>query len=390
MRVTMESEVAGLPLKVPMIDIHTLGAGGGSIAWIDPGGALRVGPQSAGADPGPACYDSGGQLPTVTDANLVLGRLNPDYFIGGEIPLNLDAAHSAIQTEIAEPLGLTVERAAAGIIEVINATMVKGMRYVSVERGYDPREFTVVAFGGAGPLHATALASELDVPRVISPPMPGVTSALGLLVADFRHDYSQTYLRALPEVDLETMNHIYADLEKAALDQMGQEGVAPEDVKFSRQADVRYLGQGYELEVAVPLGRLDGDSLKLIAERFYESHQQHYGYVKAENEVIQFVNLRLTAIGLLPRPQIPPAPPSPEADRNPRRALKGERPVYFEGGFQAVPIYERSALLPGDLITGPTVVEQLDSTTVLAPGQQATVDGYGNLVIELPLRTEER
>ena len=400
MRLTMESEVAGLPIKVPMIDIHTLGAGGGSIAWIDPGGALRVGPQSAGADPGPACYGSGGRRPTVTDANLILGRLNPNYFVGGEMPLNAGAAREAIRREIAQPLGLTVERAAAGIIDVINATMVKGMRYVSVERGYDPREFTVVAFGGAGPLHATALAAELDVPRVISPPMPGVTSALGLLVADFRHDYSQTYLRALPEVSLETISRIYANLEEAALDQMRQEGVAPDDVPpgpwaqgprvFTRHADVRYLGQGYELEVAVPAGRLDAGSLKLVAKHFYELHRRHYGYVKAENQVIQFVNLRLTAIGRLPRPRFAPLHRSPEADLNPVRARKGERPVYFEGHFQTVPIYERSALVVGDVIQGPTVIEQLDSTTVLAPGQRGIVDGYGNLAIELPARTEER
>ena len=389
-RMTMESEVAGMPLKVPMIDIHTLGAGGGSIAWIDPGGALRVGPQSAGADPGPACYGSGGRLPTVTDANLVLGRLNPNYFIGGEIHLNVEAAWEAIRREIAEPLGLTVEKAAAGIIDVINATMVKGMRYVSVERGHDPREFTVVAFGGAGPLHATALAAELDVPRVISPPIPGATSALGLLIADFRHDYSQTYLRALPDVDLETINRIYSSLEEAALDQMRQEGVAAEEVLFTRHADVRYLGQGYELEVAVPPGRLDAGSLKLVAERFYESHRRHYGYLKDENEVVQFVNLRLTAIGRLPRPRFAPADRSPEAGLNPARARKGERPVYFEGNFQTVPIYERAALVVGDVIEGPTVVEQLDSTTVLAPGERAIVDGYGNLVIELPRRTEER
>ena len=390
MLMTMESELAGMPLKVPMIDIHTLGAGGGSIAWIDPGGALRVGPQSAGADPGPVCYGRGGRLPTVTDANLVLGRLNPNYFIGGEIHLSAEAAREAIGREIAKPVGLTIERAAAGIIDVINATMVKGMRYVSVERGYDPREFTVVAFGGAGPLHATALAAELDVPRVISPPIPGATSALGLLVADFRHDYSQTYLCALPDVSLETINHIYANLEEAALDQMRQEGVAPDNVLFIRHADVRYLGQGYELEVAVPAEQLDADSLTTVAQRFCESHRRHYGYVKAENEVVQLVNLRLTAFGRLPRPQFAPADRSPEAGLNPARACKGERPVYFKGDFQTVPIYERASLVVGDVIQGPTVIEQLDSTTVLAAGERAIVDGYGNLIIDLPQRTEER
>ena len=379
---TMESEMAGLPLKVPMIDIHTLGAGGGSIAWIDPGGALRVGPQSAGADPGPACYGSGGRQPTVTDANLVLGRLNPDYFVGGEIRLDVDASRDAIQREIAEPLGLTVERAAAGIIEVINATMVKGMRYVSVERGYDPREFAVVAFGGAGPVHATALAAELDVPRVISPPMPGATSALGLLVADFRHDYSRTYLHTLPDVDLVTLNRIYADLEEAALDQMRLEGVMPRAINFLRHADLRYLGQGYELEVTVPSGQLDHESLLVVAERFYASHHRHYGYVKEQNQVVEFVNLRLTAIGRVPRPGFAPTDSSPLAELNPSRARKGERSVYFDGEYRKVSLYERLAFVTDDEIQGPAIIEQLDSTTVLGPGQRAIVDGYGNLIIE--------
>ena len=382
MHLTTESELAGLPLKVPMIDIHTLGAGGGSIAWIDPGGALRVGPQSAGADPGPACYGIGGRQPTVTDANLVLGRLNPDYFIGGEMRLNIAAARDAIQSETAEPLGLTIERAAVGIIDVINATMVKGMRYVSVERGYDPREFTVVAFGGAGPLHATALAAALDVPQVISPPMPGATSALGLLVADFRHDYSQTYLCAVPEVDLDHINRVFTELEGVALDQMRREGVRPHDVRFSRHADLRYLGQGYELEVAVPAGRLNADDLQVVAERFYASHRQHYGYVKDEEDVVEFVNLRLTTIGRVPRPHFAPADRSPNAGFNPSRARKGERQACFGGRFQPVALYERSALVTGDAIQGPAIVEQLDSTTVLGSGQQAVVDGYGNLIIE--------
>lgn len=382
MRLTMESELAGLPLKVPMIDIHTLGAGGGSVAWIDPGGALRVGPQSAGADPGPACYGMGGRQPTVTDANLVLGRLNPDYFIGGEMQLDIKAAREAIRREIAKPLGLTVERAAAGIIQVINVTMVKGMRFVSVERGYDPREFMVIAFGGAGPVHATALAKELEVPRVISPPLPGATSALGLLMADFRQDYSQTYLRPLPKVDLETINRIYIALERAALGQMQQEGVAPEGVLCTRHADLRYLGQGYELEVMVPGGRLDAGNLQVVAERFYASHRQHYGYIKEENDVVEIVNLRLTAIGRVPRPRFAPADHSPAAELNPARARKGERLVYLRDGFEPVNLYERSALVTGDGIQGPAIIEQLDSTTVLGPGQGAVVDGYGNLIIE--------
>jgi N-methylhydantoinase A len=390
MSLTMENEVADLPVKAPMIDIHTLGAGGGSIGWIDPGGALRVGPQSAGAEPGPACYRRGCDLPTVTDANLVLGRLSPDYFVGGEMQLDLLAAREAIERVIAAPLGLTVERAAAGMIEVVNATMVKGMRYVSVERGFDPREFTVIAFGGAGPLHATALAAELDAPRVISPPMPGVTSALGLLVADFRHDYSQTYLCALHDVDLEALNRLYAGLEAEALAQMGREGIAETHVVFSRSVDARYLGQGYELEVAAPAGVLDETSLQVVQERFLDAHRRHYGYVKGEDEAVQLVNLRLTATGRLARPQFARSDISPGAMANPARALKGQRQVYFAGEYVPTPIYERSSLLAGDIVDGPAVIEQVDSTTLLGRQQRATVDGFGNLIIDLPRRTEER
>jgi len=387
---TMENEVADLPVKVPMIGIHTLGAGGGSIGWIDPGGALRVGPQSAGADPGPACYGLGGDQPTITDANLVLGRLSPGYFVGGEMQLDIDAARDAIDRVIATPLNLTVERAAAGMIEVINATMVKGMRYVSVERGYDPREFTVIAFGGAGPLHAAALAAELDAPRVISPPMPGVTSALGLLVADFRHDYSQTYLCALSDIDIETLNRLYAGLEGEALAQMGREGIAASDVVFSRGADVRYLGQGYELEIIVPAGTLDAESLKIVQERFLDAHRRHYGYAKGEDEAVQLVNVRLTATGRLPRPQFARQEISSEATANPERALKGHRAVYFDDQFIQTPIYERAWLLAGDMVDGPAVIEQVDSTTLIGAGQRAAMDEYGNLIIDLPRRTEER
>ena len=240
LRFTKESEIGSLPVKVPMIDIHTLGAGGGSIAWIDAGGALRVGPQSAGAQPGPACYGRGGIEATVTDANVVLGRIDPDTFLGGEMKLDADAARRAVNERVAEPLGLGLEEAAEGIVRVINATMVRGMRSVSVEKGFDPREFALVAFGGGGPLHAADLAREMGVPSVLVPVMPGVTSALGLLVADLRYDVSATVRGSLAAPDLAALTALYADLERQAMDQMRRDDVAPANVTLARSADVRY------------------------------------------------------------------------------------------------------------------------------------------------------
>jgi len=380
---TREGEIASLPVRVPMMDIHTLGAGGGSIAWIDSGGALRVGPQSAGAEPGPACYAQDGQEATVTDANLVLGRLNPAFFVGGEIPLEIELARQAIERRIARPLGLSIEAAAEGIVRVINATMTKGMRFVSVERGYDPRQFALIAFGGSGPVHATALAAELGMPRVIIPVAPGVTSALGLLVADFRHDYSRTLLRSIPGMDMPELNLAYTALEAEGLAQMLVEGVDPSAVVFTRSADLRYLGQGYELEVHVPPGLLTRQELRLVSERFVEAHRREYGYVKEENETVELVNLRVAAVGSLPKPTFDAKPISPRATVNPARALKNTRLVFFEGSFCPTPIYDRALLEVGDEVEGPAIVEQLDSTTVLPPGLVAGVDPYNNLVIDL-------
>ena len=241
-RRTQESELERLPVKVPMVDIHTLGAGGGSIAWIDPGGALRVGPQSAGADPGPACYGNGGAEATVTDANLVLGRLGATSLLGGTMTLDVDLAREVISGRIAEPLGLTVEEAAEGIVQVVNASMVKGIRVVSVSKGYDPREFCLVAFGGAGPLHASELADEMDIPSVLVPVAPGVTSALGLLMADLRHDFAQTVLKPGSELSPTEITNWYEQLETQATEQMSREGIASEDMSLVRTADARYVG----------------------------------------------------------------------------------------------------------------------------------------------------
>jgi N-methylhydantoinase A len=378
-RQTQEGEIDRLPIKVPMVDIHTLGAGGGSIAWIDPGGALRVGPRSAGADPGPACYGRGGGEPTVTDANLVLGRLSPRGFLGGRLALDVDLARDAVRTGVAGPLGLGVEEAAEGIVRVINAGMIKGIRVVSVAKGYDPRDFALIAFGGAGPLHAAELAAELDIPRVMVPIAPGVTSALGLLMADLRHDYVRTTLSRREQVDAARLSSLYAEMEAEALDQMRREGVAGDGVSLVRLADIRYVGQGFELEVPVAGGSLTDAQVDEAFERFHDAHRRSFGYASPQNPT-ELVNLRLTALAGLTRPTLEAA--SVDGATEPEGALRGRRPVYFAGRPAPTSVYDRSLLRPGDAFTGPAIVEQLDSTTVVWPGQPARVDAYGNLMLE--------
>ena len=378
---TRESEIGLLPMNVPMIDIHTLGAGGGSIAWIDAGEALRVGPHSAGADPGPACYMRGGNEPTVTDANLVLGRLNPDYFLGGEIKLDIDVAREVITQKIARPLGLPLERAAEGILQVVNAIMIKGMRYVSVEKGYDPREFSLITFGGGGPVHGADLAEELRIPKIIVPIVPGVTSALGLLLADFRHDLSCTYLCSMNQVDPNDLTKTYLALEDAGREQMINEGVASEQIVFFRTADMRYMGQGYELSIAVPGQELAEPQLEALNELFHSSHNQAYGYANREG-ITEFVSLRVVTIGEIPKPTFHPSDSAVKSIINPKTAQKSDRPIYFKGEWIQASIYERSRLRSGNVVLGPAVIEQLDSTTLVLPRQQATVDPYLNLVVE--------
>ena len=378
-RRTQDSEIERLPIKVPMVDIHTLGAGGGSIAWIDPGGALRVGPQSAGADPGPACYGRGGAEATVTDANLVLGRLSADAFLGGGMTLDADLARKAVEKRVAAPLGLGVDEAAEGIVRVVNAGMIKGIRVVSVAKGYDPREFTLVTFGGAGPVHAAELASELGIPRVLVPIAPGVTSALGLLMADLRHDLVHTVLLPSDRIDPGELTDLYREMESEAVDQMKREGVPDEDVTLMRIADVRYLGQGFELQVPVSGGDVDDEELGKIFERFHEAHRRAYGYA-SEDSPLEVVNLRTTSVASMPQPQ--PEASALNGRKDPAEARRETRAVFF--GNERVPtaVYDRGGLRPGDALSGPAIVEQLDSTTVVWPGQSATVDAFGNLVLE--------
>jgi len=375
---TMESDIGGHIIKIPMIDIKTLGAGGGSIAWVDQGGALQVGPQSAGADPGPACYGQGGKEPTVTDANIVLGYLNPEYFLGGEMKLNVDLAKQAIMEKVAKPMGLPLEQAAEGITRVVNSTMMRGIRMVSVERGYDPRDFTLVCFGGAGPVHAVKLAQELNIPKLIVPEGPGVNCALGLLMADFRHDYSQTFLHLMGTLDPARLTQGFRALEEKAMDQMIHEGVPEKDVILLRSLDLRYLGQGYELEVQAPNVNYEKKDLEALAQELSRVHHEKYGYTMAANTV-EIVNLRLTAIGGLSKPEIKEEAP---AGKDPGGALKENRRIFMDGKFVKAAIYERKKLKCGNEMKAPAIIEQLDSTTVLFEGYKATVDRYRNLIIE--------
>ena len=378
-RYTQDSEVEGFPVKVPMVDIHTLGTGGGSIAWTDPGGALRVGPHSAGAEPGPACYGRGGIEPTVTDANLVLGRLSPTSFLGGEMAVDMELARRSIEERIGGPLGMNVEEAAEGIIRVVNATMLKGIRTVSVAKGYDPREFCVVAFGGAGPVHASELARELDIPRVLIPIARGVTSALGLLMADMRHDYVRTVLRLAEESAPAELDAHYAEMEAEALAQMDHEGIGRDAVSLLRIANARYRGQGFELDVPMDGGKVGPTQVAELVEGFHDAHKRRYGYESHDNPV-EIVNLRVIVVGTLPKPQLAAA--SVDGGADPSAAALGAREVYFDGRLVSTTRYERGRLTPGDVISGPAIIEQLDTTVVVWPEQRARVDAYRNLVLD--------
>jgi N-methylhydantoinase A len=374
-----ESHIGGFPLKMPVIDIHTIGAGGGSIAWIDPGGILQVGPKSAGADPGPVCYGKGGNEPAVTDANLILGRINPDFFLGGGIRLNEASARKAVQTRIAEPLGMSLEQACEGILTVVNAGMVRGIRVVSVEKGHDVRQFTLFAFGGAGPLHACALARNLKMPNVLVPVAPGNFSTFGLLTGDIKHDYVRTYVAAEGNIDYSLMESVYQEMESQAIPRMRGDGFSDEDMFLLRTIDLRYIGQAYELNVPMEREKVGPQVFLQIKERFHQAHQQAYGFSRPE-ERVEAVNLRTTCIGKIPSVQLHRSEP---LDEDPKNALKGVRRVFFDGRWFESKIYAREKLRTGNRIEGPSVIEEMGSTSLIHPGDRGTVDGYGNILIQI-------
>jgi len=376
-RMTTEGGIGGHPVKLPMLEVNTIGAGGGSIAWLDTGGGLRVGPQSAGADPGPAAYGRGGTEPTVTDANLVLGRLDPAKFLGGDMGLDPEAAHRAVRDRIATPLGMETVRAAAGIIRIANANMERALRVSSAERGYDPREITLVAFGGAGPVHGAAVARAVGFRAVLVPEAPGVFSALGLLVADIRHDFVQSHLAPAAKADPAALQSVYADLEAGAAEALREDGVPAHQQALLRTADLRYVGQAYEVNIPVAAGRLDAAAVAAAVRRFHEEHQRLFAH-SDPGDPVEFVNLRVAALGRVAAPEIRARPAEPHA-----AVPGGHRRAFFDeaADFVDCAIYERAALRPGACLGGPAIVEQMDSTTAIHPGQSAEVDGFGNLLI---------
>jgi N-methylhydantoinase A len=380
-RVDWRPDYPGYPVKVPVVDIVEIGAGGGSIAWFDEAGGLSVGPRSAGAVPGPACYPNGGSEPTVTDANLVAGRIDPDYFLGGEISVSLDRARTALE-RIAGPLGVDVDDAALGVIRMANASMVNAIKLVSVRRGYDPREFDIVAFGGGGSMHAAALAEQIQIGRVIVPPAPAHFSAWGMLMTDFRADWVQTHVIRSDQVDASELEAIWHGLEVTATDHFGEEGLGPERIRFVRAADMRYKGQEHTVTVPAGAGPLEPDDLRLIEQRLHELHEQQYTF--RLDVPVEFVNFHLTAFGAVAKPELPRIEPSRNGDGG---ARKGTRLVDFDyHGRHDAGIFERSLLGAGAVVEGPAIVEDPAASTVVFPNQRLTVDEWGSLVIEIAPR----
>jgi N-methylhydantoinase A len=367
------------PVITPMLDIRSIGAGGGSIAWIDDGGSLRVGPQSAGADPGPACYGRGGTRPTVTDANLVLGRIDPT--LGGKLRLDPDAAARAIQT-VADPLGMSVVHCAEGITEIVSENMAAAIRMVSTDRGRDPRDHVLVAFGGAGGLHAHHIARSVGIERVLVPGFAGVGSAFGAITMDIRHDVEATFYAPTTEVDVGELNEAYAALERDVTALLEADGVERADMTLERSAQMRYVGQSYEVTTPVPSGDLDADAVTTIAEAFNDVHEQEYG-VSSDTFTVAFVTLRVTGVGRTakPEPEGLSAAMGAAAGGDGAVSVKERRTAYFGGQHHEVDVHDASRLSAGQTIAGPAIIEQADGVIVLPPGAVGEADRYDNVLI---------
>ncbi len=376
-KIEWRRDFAGYPILAPTIDIVEIGAGGGSIAWVDGAGALRVGPVSAGADPGPASYGWGGDKPTVTDANVLAGRINPDYFLGGEIPLKVDLAEEAMKP-IAEFFGISIEQAAMGVIRLADSNMVNALKLVSVRRGYDPRDFVFVAFGGGGAMHAGALARELRVKKTVIPVNPAVFSAWGMLMTDLRQDFIRTLIRRTDQVDPGEITSLFNEMEELAMDLMKEQHIPQERIKFARYADMRYLGQEHTVKVPIPVKNIEAIDIPGINERFHSLHEQAYTF-RLETQV-ELVNYHLIAFGVVDKPEMMKLNGD---DLTLEAAKKSERRVNFdELGFHMCPIYERDLLPVDQVVQGPMVIEEPASTTVVFPDQKVRRNEYGFLEIE--------
>ena len=373
---TTATRIGEWPVSLPMIDIHTIGAGGGSIASVSPSGGLTVGPRSAGAVPGPVCYSRGGTEPTVTDAHLVLGHL-PPYLLQGSLTLDVEKSRQAIQHKVADPLGLDVEEAARGILAVVDNNMVGAIRVVSIERGHDPRDFVLLPFGGAGPLHSSALANLLGVRTILVPPAPGVLSALGLMVSDLRADYSRTCLQRPPHFNHDDMEVVFCGLEERANEWFEREGLQLRSRLLQRSASLRYQGQGFELSVPWN-GKVDAASTAQCIRQFHALHRQLYTFAQ-EDAPVEVITLGVTAVGTLSQPELPRLGKSgPLKD-----ALIGMQPVFFQEGLRDCPVYDRSKLGAGAQFDGPAILTQLDATTLVGLGEHVRIDDVGSMVITI-------
>jgi N-methylhydantoinase A len=369
---------AGYLLRVPAVDLAEVGAGGGSICWIDAGGALQVGPRSAGASPGPLCYDLGGTEPTITDANVILGYLNPAHLVGGALKLNAARSHEVFEERVARPLGLTLMDAAYGAHLIAASNMIRAIKAVSSERGRDPREYTLFAFGGNGPLFAGGMARQLEMRRIVVPPAPGLFSSFGLLYGDVEHHYVRTYRRRTLQLDLAELKETWRRMEAEALAQLAEEGFTGAATRLKRQADLSYHGQSFELTVPVPAGVLEASSIAAIEEAFGREHERTYGHRAGPDEPVELVTLRLVAQGIPERSRMPDRVQPPVA-----LAGGGGRDVYFgpEHGRLPTPILRRADLATPRV--GPCIVEEYDATCVIPPDARAQLDDYGNIVIEV-------
>jgi N-methylhydantoinase A len=374
---TTEGSVGEYPSKIPMIDVVTVGAGGGSIAWLSPEGTLKVGPKSAGADPGPMCYPDGGDQPTVTDAHVTLGRI-PPHLLGGEIPLSVEAAIDGL-AQLGAKLDLTLERVATGILEISAWNQANALRQVTVAKGLDVRDFTLTTFGGSGSLLACRLMDILNLPRTLVPPNPGNVSAFGLLTVDVRNDYVQTVVSKHVDLDLSRVQSVFADLEAQAQTALDGEGFDRDQQRMQRTADLRYVGQAFEVRVPVPDGQLDAEGSDTVAQAFHAAHRQLYGYDFANDprQAVEWVNLRVSGIGPIRRPDVVELPAK---DGGIERAVTGSRRVFFDDWVETR-TYNRPDLAPGDVVSGPGIIEEFGSTVPVHPGFAVTVDAYGNLLL---------
>jgi N-methylhydantoinase A/oxoprolinase/acetone carboxylase beta subunit len=372
-RRTNESLVGDFPLRIPIIDIHTVGAGGGSIAFMDKGGSLRVGPQSAGADPGPACYGKG-SLPTVTDANLVLGRLVPDFFLGGKMKLFPERSRDALE-RLAKKINKSVTETAEGIIEIANANMQKAIRVISIEKGFDPRYFSLVSFGGAGGMHAVDISSNLKMPRVVVPKNAGVLSAMGLLLADSIKDYSKSILKTADELSKEELIKHFMELEKRAFEEMKKDGFGEEDIRISPFLDLRYFGQSYE--ITLPYFPRSTRPSSFISD-FHKAHKKLYSY-HHEQRPVEIVNIRVKSVGAGKKIKLKKMPLH---GINPEKALIKRQAIHYKGKSYMALVFDRAFLLPGNKMQGPALIADAESTTFLPPAYALVVDVFLNLIIQ--------